>query len=93
MPTITVGSRTLTIPTSITPTCATHIKAWYNLSGDTPAQILDAWSAHTIEEVKRYLIDKLGQDAWNAAMTDSEAEAQVAKDAAETSADNALVIS
>ena len=89
---ITVGNKTLTIPAGIVAKCAEYIKRWYNLSGDTPAEILDAWSDHEIEEVKRYLVDRIGQAAWDASMVGSQGDAEVAKDAAETQADSDLAI-
>ena len=93
MPTITAGSKTLTIPSEIASECAGHIKTWLNLDGDTPAEILAAWSEHVISEVKTYLVSQLGQGAYDESMEGSEDQALAAKDAAEVQADQDLVIS
>ena len=89
---IIVGSKTLTIPAGRTAECAEYIKKWYGLDGDTPAEILDAWSDHVIEEVKRYLVSQIGGTAWDTSMEGSEGEAEVSKEAAESTAGGALVI-
>ena len=92
MATITVGSKTLTIPVERVEECAAIIKKWCSLEGDTPQEILDNWSANMVEEVKRVLIDRIGEAAYSGSMQSSEEGANVAKETAQTQAENILVL-
>lgn len=89
---IVVGSMVLTIPVSRVAECANIIKEWCSLNGDTPQEILDAWSDHVINEVKDVLVNRIGNKAHSESMDGSEEAAAQVREAAETQADIDLVL-